>query len=310
MSAAAKRGKSTARGRSQDRVAGRVAKASRSDANRTTRRQRSSAEAQETVDAIRAGQVDALVIQGEGADRLVALRSFAEIERTQAALKNAGASRRRSRAQLKALAEERERLFQDMHDGCIQSIYAVALNLETCMRLIEENPRTASQMVAEATASLNLVIQELRAFITGHRLQIGADDSLQTAIVKAVQAARNHGLTFAVDIDEGAAKALTAEQALHLLQIARESISNATRHANARTGRVSLQRRGGLICLEVSDDGSGFVAKKVNRLGLGLHHIDARARKLGGKARIISGPNLGTRVVVEFREELVASKRR
>jgi signal transduction histidine kinase len=241
---------------------------------------------------------------------LVALRSFAEIERTQAALKNAGASRRRSRAQLKALAEERERLFQDMHDGCIQSIYAVGLNLEACMRLIEENPRTASQMVAEATASLNLVIQELRAFITGHRLQIGADDSLQTAIANAVQAAGNRGLTFAVDIDEGAAKALTAEQALHLLQITRESISNATRHANARTGRVSLRRRDGFICLEVSDDGSGFVAKKVNRLGLGLHHIDARARKLGGKARVISAPNLGTRIVVEFLEGPAASKGR
>lgn len=85
-----------------------------------------------------------------------------------------------------------------------------------------------------------------------------------------------------------------------MLQIAREGISNATRHANARTGRISLQKRDGAIYLEVSDDGTGFIADKVNKLGLGLHHIDARARKLGGRARVSSTPNQGTRIVVEF----------
>ena len=131
-----------------------------------------SAEAEETLNAIRAGQVDALVIQGDDSDKLYAVRASSKYERTQAALENAGAERQRSDAQLKALAEERERLFQDMHDGCIQSIYAAGLNLEACLRLIEVNPKKASQMIAEATASLNLVIQELRSFITGHKLQI------------------------------------------------------------------------------------------------------------------------------------------
>jgi len=285
----------------------RLAKAVRADSALAQRRP--STEAQDTIDAIRAGQVDALVIQGDDSDRLFALRSFAEIELTQAALKNAGAARRRSRAQLKVLAAERERLFQDLHDGCIQSIYAVGLNLEACRRLIDENPRKASRMVADATANLNLVIQELRAFITGRRLQIAADESLRSAIERAAQAAGNHGLTFAVDVDEKVMKALTAEQALHLLQIAREGISNATRHANARTGRVALLKRKGSIRLEVSDDGNGFVAGKVNRLGLGLHHIDARARKLGGRARVSSGPT-GTRIVVQFGGAPTATKKR
>ena len=242
----------------------------------------------------------ALVIPSGDSDSLYAVRSFVEIERTQVALKKAGAARRRSDTQLKALAEERERLFQDMHDGCIQSIYAVGVNLEACMRLIEVNPKTARQMIADATANLNLVIQELRSFITGQKLQIPAGQNLRTEIEKAVQAAGNHGLVFTTGIDEGAMKALTSEQALHLLQIAREGISNATRHANARTGRISLQKRDGAIYLEVSDDGTGFIANKVNKLGLGLHHIDARARKLGGRARVSSTPNQGTRIVVEF----------
>jgi signal transduction histidine kinase len=279
---------------------GHAARTVKSTSVGTKTRPNLSAEAEETLNAIRAGQIDALVIRGDDSDSLYAVRSFVEIERTQVALKNAGAARRRSDTQLKALAEERERLFQDMHDGCIQSIYAVGVNLEACMRLIEVNPKTARQMIADATANLNLVIQELRSFITGQKLQIPAGQNLRTEIEKAVQAAGNHGLTFTMGIDELAMNALTSEEALHLLQIAREGISNATRHANARTGRISLQKRDGAIYLEVSDDGTGFIANKVNKLGLGLHHIDARARKLGGRARVSSTPNQGTRIVVEF----------
>lgn len=299
MSPRAAQTKSKPRRRSRGRAAG-EAKSIKLASGAKRARRKASTEAEETVAAIRAGKVDALVIHGADSDSLYALRTFSEIERTQAALENAGAARQRSDAQLKTLAEERERLFQDMHDGCIQSIYAVGLNLEACMRLIDEDPKIAREMIADATVSLNLVIQELRSFIAGHRLQISTGRDLRTEIKKAVQAAGNRGLNFTMDIDESAMKALTSEQALHLLQIAREGISNAMRHANARTGRVSLQRRGGALFLEVSDDGSGFIANKVNKLGLGLHHIDARARKLGGTALVKSAPNLGTRIVVEF----------
>jgi signal transduction histidine kinase len=300
MSKASKPRKPKSREPSRDRGTRRSAAPVKHDAAGAPVRQNLTAEAEETLNAIRAGQIDALVIQGHDSDRLYAVKSFTEIERTQAALKNAGAARRRSDAQVKALAEERERLFQDMHDGCIQSIYAVGLNLEACMRMIDENPKKASRMIAESTASLNLVMQELRAFITGRKLEIATGHDLRTEVEKATQAAGNQGLKFTVDIEESAMQALTSEQALHLLQVAREGISNATRHANARTGHVSLKKRSGKVRLEVSDDGSGFVAKKVNKLGLGLHHIDARARKMGGTATVSSTPDQGTRIVVEL----------
>jgi signal transduction histidine kinase len=263
---------------------------------------RPSAESEATLNAIRAGQVDALVIQGKGSEKLYAVTPFVEIQRTRAALKNAGLERRRTRAQLQAFAEERERLFQDMHDGCIQSIYAVGLNLEACMRVVEASPKKAGQMIADANASLNLVIQEMRSFITGHKLQLGVGQDLRTEIEKTVQALGNHGVVFTVEVDESAMRSLNAEQALHLLQIAREGISNASRHAKARSGRVSLQKRRNVILLEVSDDGKGFLVNKAEKSGLGLHHIEARARKIRGTARIDSAPNAGTRITVELRQ--------
>ncbi len=309
MSTTSKQGKPKPRGRLRDRREGLSAKDTRGHPPRSGGRQILSTEAEETLNAIRSGQVDALVIQGGQSDKLYAVRSFVEIERTQATLKNVSAARRRSEERVKALAEERERLFQDMHDGCIQSIYAVGLNLEACMRLIEVDPKKTSQMLADATVSLNLVIQELRSFITGQKLHIATGQSLRTEIEKAALIVANRGLDFSVNIEESAMRSLTSEQAMHVLQIAREAISNAARHANARRGRISLRKRAGAICLEVSDDGTGFIAKKVNKLGLGLHHIEARARKLGGTARVSSSPNQGTRVVVELSPHRVRPER-
>jgi signal transduction histidine kinase len=258
-----------------------------------------SAEEEETLHAIRAGQVDALVIRESNTDQVYALRSFVEIQRTQTRLKSAGAARRRSEAQLRTLAEERERLFQDLHDGCIQSVYAARLNLEACLPLMATDPKKATRMIAECTVALNLVIQELRSFINGHRLQIAGED-LSTHLQTAARAAANHGLDIKIDIDADAMAALTSAQAFHVLQIVREGISNASRHAAATTGRVSLRKRRGSLCLEIVDDGSGFVARKVNKFGLGLHHIQARARKLGGAAKVQSSPHRGTRITVTF----------
>jgi signal transduction histidine kinase len=300
MSTTAKKRKTNARRGSQAIAAKRSGTGLPTARLAPTARRKTLSEAEATLSAIRAGQIDALVIQSEESEKVYALRTFVELEQTQTALKTAGLERRRSRAQLQALAEEKERLFQDMHDSCIQSIYAVGLNLEACMRVIEVSPKKAAEMIADATVSLSLVVQELRSFIIGHKLQIADGYDLRSEIEKAVQTACNHGVTFTVDIDENAMRALTSEQALHMLQIAREGISNATRHANAQTGLVSLRKRRGAVCLEVRDDGTGFIVKKVNKLGLGLHHIDARARKMGGTARVYSAPHQGTRIVVKL----------
>ena len=96
------------------------------------------------------------------------------------------------------------------------------------------------------------------------------------------------------------ANSLSSQIVSHLVRIAQEAMSNVVRHAHARTCRVALHRRDGMVCLEVDDDGIGFDLNALEKPGLGLHHIDARARKFGGRSRIDSAPNRGTRIVVEI----------
>jgi signal transduction histidine kinase len=248
-------------------------------------------EAEQTLEALRSGLIDALVIPAGQRDSVYALKTFEELEQANSQL-------RESQERLLMLLSERERLMQDLHDGCIQSIYAVGLALEDCRGLIKEDPRRASQKVAQAAASLNLVIQELRAFISGLRPVTLLD--LPGEITRIIDSMGTRAPRFKVEIDQAATKALPPEKAEQLLQIAREALSNVVRHAQAKSGRISLRRTGAKLRLEVTDDGRGFDKNADKGRGLGLHHIAARVEKLGGDLRLDARPARGCRIVVEI----------
>ena len=75
---------------------------------------------------------------------------------------------RKSELQLRGMLEAHERLARDLHDGIIQSIYAVGFRLEECQRLIEENQQSAAvKTIAGGITMLNGVIRDIRHFISG-----------------------------------------------------------------------------------------------------------------------------------------------
>ena len=205
-------------------------------------------------------------------------------------------ARARERARF---AEERERVMLELHDTIIQSIYAIGLTLESGRRTLEKDPARASRILAEAEANLNLVIQDLRTFLTGERRAPYSEQEFMTEIERMVPRP-DHGPQFSVEVDRTLIAALKPRQAENVLRIAREAVSNIVRHANARNGRLVLERQGERARLEVSDDGVGIGSQDEARLGLGLHHIEARARKLRGTASFDRSPAGGTRVAVEF----------
>jgi signal transduction histidine kinase len=87
-------------------------------------------------------------------------------------------------------------------------------------------------------------------------------------------------------------------RAADVIQLAREALSNVSRHAQAVTCRVSLYRdeHGGV--LEIDDDGRGFDPARPPGTGQGLRNLRERAEGLGGRAEIDSTPGQGTRVRV------------
>jgi signal transduction histidine kinase len=195
-----------------------------------------------------------------------------------------------------ALLEDRERIAKELHDGAIQALFAVGMGLQGAAMLARD-PELAGR-IEGAVEELDRVIRDLRNYIFGLRPGILVDRQLDQALRRlAEEFGQRTGVVTVAEVDPQAAAAL-ASSAGDVVQLAREALSNVSRHAAATTCRLSLRRHGSGVVLEVDDDGRGFELDRVAGEGHGLPNLRQRAAALGGRAEIISVPGQGTTVRV------------
>jgi signal transduction histidine kinase len=84
-----------------------------------------------------------------------------------------------------------------------------------------------------------------------------------------------------------------------LYRVVQESLTNVVRHARAQTAVIDVKQQGGVLELEVRDDGAGFAPEK-RTPGVGVIGMQERVRELGGMVRIDSEPGRGTSVRVRL----------
>jgi len=208
---------------------------------------------------------------------------------------------RASEQKLRRSLEERVRIGRDLHDGIIQSIYAVGLSLGECRQWIVEKPQAAQARLSECVDDLNAVIREVRAFIGGLEPEALKGSELGAALEKMSRSWESaHSAKVKLNVDSSAANLLDADQATHLFQSARESLSNSQRHGKASNVTISLGLDEFNICLEVVDDGRGFDPKAVSGSGRGLGNIKARAGDLGALMELQSAPGRGTHTCIRI----------
>jgi len=226
-------------------------------------------------------------------DQAGKLRGFSKITRD-------ATERKRAEGELRRLdlLEERERIGRELHDGVIQSLFAVGMNLHAA-GLRAHDPEL-EQRIDAAVAEIDHAIRDLRNYIFGLRPGILADRQLAQALQKlAADAERESGVTVVTDVDAGVAARL-ASRAADVVQLLRESLSNVTRHAGAATCRVTLREEEGAGVLEVDDDGSGFDVGAAGGQGHGLGNLRERAETLGGGLELESTPGEGTTVRIRI----------
>lgn len=206
---------------------------------------------------------------------------------------------------LSAALQERERISQDLHDGILQSLYAVGLGLEACKPLVKRQPDQVAEkfvtILDQAIGQLNQVMTEVRNFIAGLESQVMQGGDFSTALRAMVEAmAASSSARCRVKIDDGAAQRLSTEQALHIINIVREGVSNALRHSRAKQITVSLRELLRSDRLAVTDDGVGFDTRSAQGVGHGLVNMAARAQKVRGLFAIQSKPDKGTRISLDL----------
>ncbi len=206
----------------------------------------------------------------------------------------------RVRAELGRLAilEDRERIGRELHDGVIQSLFAVGMNLQATA-FTAGQPEVADR-IEKAVTEIDNAIRDLRNYIFGLRPGLLADRQLDQAIRRlADDVAEESGLTVVADLDPHLAARLSPI-AGDVVQLVREALSNAARHAGPGTCRVTLAEAGGWAVLEIADDGLGFDAGAVAGHGQGLPNLRERAAALKGSMELESAPGRGTTVRIRL----------
>ncbi|MEA4906743.1 MAG: GAF domain-containing sensor histidine kinase [Chloroflexi bacterium] len=198
-----------------------------------------------------------------------------------------------------AVLEERERIGMDLHDGIIQSIYAVGLTLEHARLLMDSDSDQARKRINQAMNDLNSTIRDIRAYILDLRPRQLHDENLMQGIQRLVSEFRANTLvevTLRGPLD--GMVGLPDAQALALFHICQEALANVAKHGRAHHVDVSLWATGERALLEVRDDGHGFEMDKAKvSLGHGLSNMQTRARNVGGDLDINSEPGAGTTVL-------------
>jgi signal transduction histidine kinase len=201
-----------------------------------------------------------------------------------------------------AVVDERLRISRDLHDGIIQSIYAVSLSLEDVPELIEARAPEAIDRVDRAIDRLHMAIGDIRTFIVGLGPEAGAGfrltlESLARDLFATSATRLTLDLAGATPLDGR----LSPEAAHELVQVAREALSNVARHSGAGQAKLSLQVDGDEAELRVEDDGTGFdPAQRFGSGHFGLANLRDRATAVGGSLTIDSEAGKGTRIIVRL----------
>jgi signal transduction histidine kinase len=198
-----------------------------------------------------------------------------------------------------AILEERERIGMDLHDGIIQSIYAVGLALEFARGILEEDPKQSRLKIEQAIDGLDKTILDLRAYILDLRPHQFTGDSLKDGLQRLIEEYRANTLSEVTLFAPGDSLAkLPTSHATTIFHICQEALANAAKHSHARHTRVTLWTTNERVLLEVADNGRGFDLRNTSiTLGHGLSNMHIRARKIGGDVEITSAPEEGTTVL-------------
>jgi two-component system nitrate/nitrite sensor histidine kinase NarX len=206
------------------------------------------------------------------------------------------------------LLDERTIIARELHDSLAQALSYMKLQVSRLQTLIRRG-ESAEQLEAvseEIREGLNNAYRQLRELLTTFRLQI-QDGGLEQALNDTAAEFATRG-KFHVQLNcESLPFSLSASEQIHLLQIAREALSNCARHAQANHAWISLRQINEVIELVIEDDGCGITPGFDTHQHHGLNIMQERSRSLNAQFHIGPRELGGTRISLSFRPEFLGT---
>lgn len=202
-------------------------------------------------------------------------------------------SLRGSEARLQAALKNREEVSRNLHDGAIQSLYAIGLGLSRLHRQLEKSPHQSH--LASSLIELDHVVTELRSYLSELDPGISPNQSPNNALRDIAERLRTtSGVKIHFLGDKPISCPWPPAAILDLLQAAREGVSNALRHGKATEIHLDLrQEESKAVTFTIQDNGNGFDPSILTSSGRGLTNLRTRAKAWQGDVSIqsrIGGP--------------------
>ena len=194
------------------------------------------------------------------------------------------------------LLEERERIAHDLHDGTIQTLYAIGLECDSLSNR-QDFPAEARDAFGYAVKRINELIGDMRGYISMLEAGAATEPELTRDLAFVIRQIVPNTIASVVNISAAALQELGTREAEDLLYITREALSNAIRHGAPTKVAVDLRQSADATVLTVQDNGVGFDMATARR-GLGRITMQTRAGRLGADLTLIGIPGMGTTVRV------------
>ncbi|GMQ98509.1 MAG: hypothetical protein BMS9Abin17_1024 [Acidimicrobiia bacterium] len=197
-----------------------------------------------------------------------------------------------------AVREDRDRIARDVHDSIIQNLFAVGLGLQARAFATSDDPELRDAL-DDASVAIDASIADLRRLI----YDLHGDLPRRGSVAEEVaELAERLGAPYDVRVDvvvNGSVPELDVGIIDDVLQIVRESVSNALRHSGATSISVSLSVDDRSFVLTIEDNGDGFDVASAP-WGLGLTNMRTRTMRAGGELSIESSHGSGTSVKAQI----------
>ena len=201
--------------------------------------------------------------------------------------------------------ETRKKLARDLHDGPTQTISAMAMRLNLTHRMIEDNPKAASEELAKIEELAHQTTKEIRHMLFTLRPLVLESQGLVAALQAMADKMRDiYAQNVSVEVNEKLIEQLEMGKQGVMFYIVEEAINNARKYAKASNIWVRLRSIDpGLTLLEIQDNGVGFDVAAVTRAydqrgSLGMINLQERTELINGLLNIDSAPGKGTNVQV------------
>lgn len=200
---------------------------------------------------------------------------------------------------ISAQEEERKRIARELHDETGQALTGIIMSLEAAEEALPRDPEAARQRLEGAASLARQSIDLIRQLVVDLR-PAALDDLGLVPALRAFAETRlgERGVELQMEVSNMKDR-LSPPVETCLFRVVQEAVTNIIRHSNAKTARIHLGRRDGIVSLSVEDDGQGFDVAEVRASprsdrALGLAGMEERVSLVGGELTIESAPGKGT----------------